>query len=345
MTADFHSAVERAAWEYVQGHVSVIPLVCDGSKAPALPTGGPQVYAERLPTREEIHEWFAAGNRGIGMKTGKVSLGLEGIDFDMHQLLDPVLSLLPMSLVNKLSIIETPGGWHIVYRCREICGNRHLAMWEEPQSLSEKLNGHRQNTGFQDIGKGVRIETRGEGGYLVADGSPLAVHKSGLPYCHAFGYRPPHFQEITPDERKTLWQACATFDCPAKPQVHAKVKKAKREIQRERYGEYQANGDEPWIWYDLNGDPSELLRKHGWQSSDSERWTRPGKTFGVSAMLGANDEGVEVLTVFSTSAGPIAPIHGEKCRKLGPFNLLTALEFGGDRSRAAKYVRTELMRL
>ncbi len=232
----YATAVERIAFEYVDAHISVIPLLTDGSKGPALPIGQPQVYAQRLPTPEELHAWFGDPLRvyGIALKCGGISLGLEAFVVDMQQLLSPLLSLLPVALRNKLSIVETPGGWHLIYRCRRYSGNHKIASWEAASSLSQKANGHREATGFKSIGKGVRIESRGEGGFIVAVGSPCSVDASGLPYCHAFGPRPPHFQHITEEERALLWNAARSFDCrgPSERRESARVQAALRQLKR-----------------------------------------------------------------------------------------------------------------
>ncbi len=236
------TAIERIAFEYVNANISVIPLLTDGSKAPALPKGQPQVYSKRLPTHEELHAWFGNPRRvyGIALKCGGISLGLETLVCNMHQLLWPLLSLLPVELSNKLSIVETPGGWHLIYRCKRFSGNHVIASWEVASSLNQKANGHREATGFKSIGNGVRIESRGEGGFIVAEGSPCSVHASGLPYCHAFGPRPPHFQHITEEERALLWYAARSFDCPGPGERResargkATLRQLKRQIRKEQ---------------------------------------------------------------------------------------------------------------
>ncbi len=324
----------RYARAYVKAGISVIPLVCDGSKAPALPTGAPQLYSQRLPTDDELSRWFGTyAKRGIGLKCGAVSGGLEVIDFDMHQLLEPVLSLISRELRRQLTIVETPGGWHLMYRCPAIKGSKKLAMWEQAQSLSEQ-QGYREGAGL--IGKGVRIETRGEGGYVVGEGSSLDVHPSGLPYVQAFGPRLPVIEYITPDDRAALWHVCRSFCCERKSKA---LPRKVRQIVSLHYMQQHvpSDGNEPWTWFDEHADVAELLRQHDWTSNDEQHWTRPGKESGTSAMLRVGD-GVPILTVFSSSAGALAPEDGGH-QSYGPFALLSKLKFDGDRSRAASYVR------
>lgn len=187
--------------------ISVIPLRCDGSKAPALKANEPQIYSRRLPHDDELLQWF--GNprtiRGLGLKCGVVSGGLEALDLDFAALLHPLLSMLSRQLIGKLTVVETPGGAHLLYRCNEICGSRKIASWESLQSLSQMTNGHRDGSNFQSVGKGVRIESRGEGGYIVAVASPCETHASGKSYVQILGPPLPALQIISPEERREMW--------------------------------------------------------------------------------------------------------------------------------------------
>ncbi len=329
------------AREYIEGGISVIPLKLDGSKSPDVPSWNE--YRERFATDEELVQWFGDPRRlrGIGIPCGVISGGLEGIDFDMAETFNPWWISINPTTRDKLTVCETPGGFHVLYRCIEICGNRKLAMWEDPASPSQKQFGYRDGTGLESIGKGVRIETRGEGGYLVAEGSPLEVHPSGLPYCHAFGWRLPHVQYIEPEERAAIWRVAMQFDCGKRES--AAVKRAIQEEKRRRFGPVEVTGDEPWTWYDRNGDWYEILSPHGWRSIDGVHWTRPGKNFGTSATVNQGTGGDSLLTVFTTSAGPLGPMNGESHATHGMFSAYAILNHGGDRRAAARAVR-EMMR-
>ncbi len=67
----------------------------------------------------------------------------------------------------------------------------------------------------------------------------------------------------------------------------------------------------PWDDFEQRATWAEILRPHGWTTSDEIHWTRPGKEFGLSAKVNRSASGAEVLTVFSTSAGPLAPANDE----------------------------------
>ena len=312
------SSSREYALSYLEHGYSVIPLRLDGSKSPAITSWKP--FSERFPTKDELIEWFSRP-AGIGLITGSVSGGLEVIDFDMHQLLAPTLSMLPSSLVDRLSIYQTPGGWHLAYRCEEICGNTKIAMWEPIDTPSRG-----KRYGPAGCGKGVRIETRGEGGYIVAEGSPLATHSTGLPYCHYIGPTLLNVETITPEERRLIWLAAESFDLSnqreAATQSHCKqVHRISKPIDLES----------PWDWFDRCGSWDGLLSPLGWKRH-GRHWTRPGKSHGTSATLGTNADGIEVLSVWSTSLNL-------KHKHYGKFNALVEFQYGGDRSDAVLEVR------
>ena len=327
-------STQAYARDYIDHGYSVVPMRLDGSKAPSLSSW--KDYMLRLPTEQELDQWFQRP-AGIGLICGAVSGGLEVIDFDMAELIWPLLSMVPTSLKERLAIYETPGGWHLAYRCSAICGNRKLASWEAAKSPSEKANGHRECTGFKPIGKGVRIETRGEGGLIVAEGSPLSVHLSGLPYCHYMGPTLFTMEPIEPSEREALWAAALTFEVGVRES--AAIKRAEQKIYRETHGDSTPTDDEPWTWFDQNGDIPSLLFNAGWRQFGDSGWTRPGKNFGLSAVMGKSGNGTNIVTVFSTSTD-LGPVNGQAHRNWGAFNLLAEIKFQGNKKEAAKYVRT-----
>jgi frataxin-like iron-binding protein CyaY len=104
--------------------------------------------------KEKVVPFDVAGV-GFGLICGEISGNLEAIDIDLKHddtgtLYDEYVSFVKdhdEELLDSLTIIQTPsGGYHWVYRCEEIEGNKKLA---------RKLN------------KEVLVETRGEGGYIA----------------------------------------------------------------------------------------------------------------------------------------------------------------------------------
>ena len=314
--------------EFLAAGLSVVPLRLDGSKSPAIPAW--KEYQQRTPSPDELSRWFARP-AGIGLVCGRISGGLEVIDFDQAETFEPWRSLVT-GIVEYLPIVETAsGGFHCLYRCQEIAGNSKLASWEPADCLSHRESGTRRGCGGQPV-KATRIETRGEGGYIVAVGSPAEVHASGNPYVQIAGPVIPEVPVVTPADRRRLWEAAATFDCSGRKS--AKVAGIVSDIKRQRFEQQRVNrppGDvPPWEDFDRRGDWSEILEPHGWRSSGDGKWTRPGKMFGISASVCVGGEGVQLLTVFTTSVAELPP------GSYGKFRAFAALNHGGDGKAAAK---------
>jgi putative DNA primase/helicase len=306
---------------YVAAGVSVIPIARDGTKAPdgrMLPRverDGKLVaswvpFQDRLPTEEELARWFG-GRRPAGLATvgGAVSGALEHLDFDRNAgevfpaWCDLVEAECP-GLVERLSVAETPsGGYHVRYRCpdMDIPGNRVLA--KDPAVK----------------GKGVIIETRGEGGYCVAPGSPADCHESGRPYVHRSGpVIPP---ALSLDEYDFVLTVARSFD-------------RRTEAPPRQSGLDLRPGDD----FDRRGpDWADILGPHGWACAfgspgGERRWRRAGKSRGWSATTGhcRGEDGAELLYVFSSNAAPF-----EDGKAYGKFRAYAVLNHGGDLSAAA----------
>lgn len=300
---------------WLESGVSIVPMRLDGSKAPQFAWAELQT---RLPTEWEVDDWFSRP-AGIGAICGAVSGGMEVIDFDDGDLFDPWRQLVE-NVVNRLPVVETGGGgYHVVYRCSEVCGNYKLAV--DPARKKQTL-----------------IETRGEGGLIVAIGSPLTVHASGQPYIQATGpVLPDEIPVITPAERAALWAAARTFDLSGeRERIKAEYLKSlqpkKQPVRRD--GEVP-----PWEDFDQRADFPAILQSAGWKSADGEHWTRPGKGSGVSATLRLADSGCPVLCVFSSNAGFALDASGH-CT-MGASAFITRTRFAGDWKESARWMKTE----
>lgn len=316
------------ALEYLRSGLSVIPVKTDGSKQPdaeALPTvcsvrsrklvGTWEPFIYRTPSITEIIEWFAWDDRAIGIVGGAVSGGLEVIDFDDGSLFEP-WKREAGAIVDRLPVVSTGGGgWHVFYRCSE--GGRNCKIAIDPSREKPTL-----------------IETRGQGGFVVAVGSPKHTHSSGKPYVHVSGPKLTDIPTITPSERRGLWTAARTFDC--RPE-HERAKLAAR-ANRQLVRRTSQRDVHPVIaaFYDRNCWDS-ILTPHGWTTRDGEHWTRPGKQFGISARVMLADDGSELLTVFSGNAGPLSPTGSY--RSWNKFDAWAALNHRGDNRAAFQAAR------
>lgn len=250
------------------------------------------------------------------MVCGAISGGLEVLDFDDGSLFNPWYRKVSR-IADKLPIVETGGGgWHVLYRCDEIGGNNKIAV--DPNREKKTL-----------------IETRGEGGYIVAEGSPCETHATGLAYCQAFGPRLPMIPRITPDERRQLWAAARTFDLRGETERQKIISRHNRKSAGISAPVHPlvAAFNERHSW-------DAILTRHGWTTRDGEYWTRPGKSFGVSARIVIADDGSELFHVRSSNAGPLSP-SGD-FRTWNKFDAWAALEFAGDNRAAFIQARSEV---
>ena len=122
--------------------------------------------------RPETETWFADGrNNGIAIIGGAGKSKSTILDFEIaaayEHWLERVFGI-GSHLLDGVLIARTPsGGYHVYLRCREsVPGNAKLAIAKKPVRGKAR----------------VLIETRGEGGYVVAPGSPASCHATGKTY-------------------------------------------------------------------------------------------------------------------------------------------------------------------
>jgi replicative DNA helicase len=260
---------------------------------------------------EETPIWETRIAGGIAILTGAVSGSLEAIDVDTkYDLTGTLWSDLSKAIQSELpdlwpllTIVETrSGGRHILYRCETIAGNFEIA--KRP-----KDNG---------IGSHAVIETRGEGGWLVA--APTEGYKlTQGTYLN--------IPTITPEKRAVLWAIAAEFD--QMPQVEEPT------LQKPKQARPDGSPKTPLQDYNERGDVVSLLTARGWRvvmrSGQKTYLLRSGNpTSGVS---GNFHEGHRKLYLFSTST------EFEAQKSLSPSDIFIKLECNGNTSEAARKLR------
>ncbi|MFQ5570009.1 MAG: AAA family ATPase [Rhodothermales bacterium] len=300
----------RAAERFVDAGLSIIPCDATGAKRPLgylLPVD-PQTqrhtwkpYQEIRPAPEQLEAWFAPPcQHAIAIIGGRVSGGIEVLDFDEPALWPAFVALCrihALGLLDRLPRVGTPsGGYHVYYRCRTFEGNQKLAeRWKE-SDVKEHA---------------TLIETRGEGGYVLAPPSPG--------YCMLQGTLT-QIPMIEPGERERLLGLARSFnEC------------AGNEAAPSDAGDSSRPGDafNEQGWDTCRG----LLQARGWRllrtrANGAEEWQRPGKEGqGLSATYGHVPNR---FYVFSTNAHPFEPL-----RTYRPFSVFALLEYGGNFSAAA----------
>ena len=299
---------------YYDAGLNVIPIRADGTKAPCI--RHKPYHSERYPWYK-CKMWFTSLGRphAIGILCGEGSGGLEVIDFDLESEITfpawcaEVGRVFP-ALLPTLPIVQTPkGGRHVYYRCSVIEGNQKLAEDEQQQTL---------------------IETRGQGGYVLAPGSPGCAHPTGRQYLMVQGsllYVP----SVAPEERKTMLDVARSFNRYDRPRPIDISWLCDEERDTDLCG-YKPTG-RPGDDYASKVTWAEILEPHGWtyshRSGGVEYWRRPEKCDpGCSASV--NYAGANLLFVFSTNAAPF--VAGESYTKFGAYSLLN---HNGDHELAA----------
>jgi hypothetical protein len=296
------SGILAIAQAYKSAGLSVIPLKLDGSKHPALPSWKP--YQSRMASESELREWFSSP-AGIGIVCGSISGGLEVLDFDDAKAAASYFALtdgLYRLGVRRAWRVQTPsGGTHLYFRHEGAQqGNQKLAMTSD--------------------GKSVRIETRAEGGYVVAPGSPIGVHKNGGSY--------EELPVLDPEQRRLTLDFARGFDKRSQQQQVAPVVPVARKPQQAQQGERAGDA------YNRQATWEEVLIPHGWRAVRTDRrgqtyWRRPGadaSPYGATS----NGDGTDRLFIFTSST--VLPSG----MPLDKFTAYAWLNFNGSHADAAR---------
>lgn len=321
--------------------LSVVPVRADGTKRPA---GEWKQYQAQRADRAQVERWFAGTGHGLGIICGAVSgdlemLELEGrfmVEHGSNSFRDAMkaagLELLLGRLVNGFMVISPSDGRHFYYRVAgEADPNTKLA--RRPATDDELAANPADRVR-------VLIETRGEGGFVVAPPSSGTVHPTGRPWqtkAGTFAAIP----TITVAERAALFAVCRTFDrwavdvAPTYPATPAEARVTVHRATAAVVGGswMDAVVDHLRTTIPLTG----LLEHYGWTHAYTDRhgrhlMTRPGKENGVSGSVNTSDR----LLPFSTSV-PFA-VGGIPPATYDQLDVIAAYEHHGDRQAAARSI-------
>jgi hypothetical protein len=295
-----------AAYEYISNGICVIPT--NENKIPCIEW---KKYQDTIITPEQAEEGFEKPYaKSLSVVCGKSSGNLEVIDIDTKydltgKLFENYLQDITdndSELANNLLIIQTrSGGYHIYYHCDKIEGNQKLAQ----RSASAEEISLNPNDKIR-----VLIETRGQGGYVVAPPS--------IGYKISQGGKIP---TITPDQRDILLELARSFNEVIEPPKREYVAS---NIQKEFF-------TTPWDDYNSRGDIIGLLMRHGWskvkENSIRSYFRRPGKSKGISADY---HHQLRLFKSFTTSS------EFEVGHAYTHYGVFKMLECNGDSSKAAK---------
>lgn len=298
----------KAAKYYSQHGFSIIAT--GDTKRALLPW---KEYQSRIATDDEINIQFNHPKAsGLAVICGAISGNLEVIDVDVKydvsgNLWENYKNEIA-SVIDKLYIVQTKsGGYHIYYKCEVIEGNQKLA---RRHATNEEL---KDNPNVKEI---VLIETRGEGGYVIAPPTP------GYEKLSEFSV-----PVISLNERDLLLSSARSLD-----QITEEVRPDPKVLQQST--SYQKT---PWDDYNERCDPVALLEKNGWafvqKKGERSLFRRPGKTDQFSS--GDFHHDLNLFKVFSSST------QFEIGRGYKPFAIYTFLEHNKDFSAAARQLLSD----
>jgi putative DNA primase/helicase len=304
----------------------VLPPRQDGSKMPDAVSW--TEYQHRLPTESELRAWYDSDRRsGLGFVTGRISGGLEVLDFDDRaSAWDDFQTLVDDHGLGDLwdrvtggYLERTPGGgYHVLFRSPDPSGSTKLA--QRPKRPDEKQHEH---DNWQAL-----IETKGEGGYIVAAPTNGTVHPEGGSYEMLRG-GVDSIATITAAKRDGLLGLARMLDQKPRP-VYGPESGGGG-------GRRETDGDKPGDRYNAQTSWEDLLPAYGWRINHrrgvTSYWTRPGKDQGVSATT--NHQGNDLLWVFTSST------ELDPDRSYDRFGFYAAMEHNGDFRAAAGSLRDQ----
>jgi putative DNA primase/helicase len=296
--------------------IAVLPPREDGSKSPITNEHGEWAVKGERADERQIRGWYGP-RTGLGVICGKISNGLEALDFDLRAVCDAfVAAAQDWGLAALVAHIRagydelTPNGQHWLYYCAE---NACVKLAERPAPTQGNPRGRK-----------TLIETKGEGGYAIIAPSRGRVHPSGYAYelvSGSFGT----ITAISPAERQSLFALARSFDQMPRAERQQAPPRSWAPSPGDRPGDLQIAH---WSW-------AEILEPHGWTwvygRGGISYWRRPGKDHGISATTNAT--GRDTLIVFSSSTlFDTAPASYDR------FGAYAVLEHGGDFHAAAVHL-------
>lgn len=306
-------------YSYLSGGLSLVP--CGKDKRPVVSW---KEFQERQPTADELSGWLSSGVQSFAAVCGRVSGGLEIIDFDDNQQAQPLTYSASDffdawreevgALADEYGVViqrTGGGGYQVAYRCPRPSPNQKLA-WVPDET--------------QEHGRSIAIETRGEGGFAIVAPS---LHPSGNYYrmlAGDFANVPMIPQEI----RDRLIGAAKRLDLMpyTSDQIEAATTQHKQST-RQRYSD-QTSVIET---YNERYQIADVLSRAGYTRGRHGRYSRPGKDDSLGVVVLERDN----VSFHWSSNDPLHKVNaGGNPVPRDPFAVFCMFDHGGDVREAVK---------
>lgn len=329
-----------SAINYLNSGYSVLPT--DSNKHPAIETWT-SLQTEPLTIAKAETAFKGSKVKGLAVICGAVSGSLEVIDVDCKYDLTGDLWTEFKALIEEhlpeiskdLVIAETVSkGYHVYFKSPSPQGNQKLAQRPTTDAEKERTYAKEIESGATEEKAKIRaqndkvrvlLETRGEGGYVIAEPTP------GYKFIQGSLTSVP---AITADQREALFVLARSFHEIPEPEQKAQTD----QTAKDRKGlTAQGSGLSPFEDYNRRADVIELLESHGWKvvSRYGERVNlkRPGTS---DSKTSANyHTGLGVFHPFSTST------EFEAGKGYNAVGVYAVLECNGNYSEASKRLYAE----
>jgi len=299
----------QTAWQqaenYLAAGVSIIPVYDSGEQAKRPAIHAWKRYQSEIISKSDLYTAIeTSGTHALAIIAGAVSGNLEVIDIDVKNwygidaLLFQAIQTLYPELWARLRIHKSPsGGYHIIYRIENHApgGNAKLC--------------------FKAETKGAAIETRGEGGYVLA---PPAAGYS------VFLENP--IPVITWAERCSLFAICEGFS--------EKQQQAPRQATGSKAVDTMYS-ENPFEHYNGSAEGANVLAEMGWtflkETTLFAYYERPNQT--ERNRIGASFNKEKHCFYIFTSSTAL-----ENDRGYNPATVLSILKYNGDHKDTFKYL-------
>ena len=319
--------IVRAAVQWHSAGIATMAASPDGQKRPL---GKWKEVSDGTKTAPSLNSTIEAIRRkksdGLSVICGKCSGGLEMLEFDTDDaelMAEFVMNLeaaglgeIWESIVDGVEERSPSGGCHFFYKVDgEPKGNLKLA--------------------FAEDGEKATIETRGQGGQVIASYSAGRTHPSGGEYVQTRGQGPGSIPTITEEQRDAIHDAARK--CCRQPEKST-PREAKPKVKSEHAGDRSGDEFQRETTWEMILEPLGFTkgREYYYDGETNFEWSRPGKSEGARSVV----TGPERMVVFTSGTDLQANDAETGAQKsYSRFEAFVFFRFDGNFSDAASYVR------